>query len=145
MNMTKKSLRLQGVIYGDMKTERDLISCVENAAGNGVTLLRLYKGRLAESAFFSLYNKISDIAKKENIPLVIGGSIDDTSALNADGAHIKFSSAEELQDIRRKLSGKAFGITVESVEEAVLAQEAGADYIEFADVLKPTAEEIREF
>lgn len=134
MNITKKSLRLQGVIYGDMKKENDLLSCVESAARGGVTLLRIYKSRLADSAFDSLYNKISVIAKKRDLPLVIGENIGEMTRLNSDGFHVKFSSSKELQEIRESLSGKTLGVTVKNVDEALSAQEAGADYIEFAGI-----------
>lgn len=136
MNITKKSLRLQGIIYGDMKKENDLLSCAENAARGGVTLLRIYKGRLADSSFQSLFNKISAVAKKRNLPIIIGESIDEMIRMNADGVHVRFSSSEELEWIREKSFGKGLGVTVKSVEEAVSAQEAGADYIEFSDIFK---------
>ena len=55
--------------------------------------------------------------------------MDIAAAINADGVHVGQSDME-AGDVRAKLGpNKIIGVTAKTVEQAVLAQERGADYL----------------
>jgi len=84
---------------------------------------------------------IRDITKKENRLFIINDRLDVALITGADGVHL----GQDDIPIRlaRKFSPKGFiiGISVGSVEEAVLAEMEGADYVALSPVFSTTSKE----
>jgi thiamine-phosphate pyrophosphorylase len=105
--------------------ERTLWDVVEEAILGGVTLVQLREKEISSKEYFEL-------------PLIINDRVDIALAIDADGVHL---GPEDLPvPIARKLLGddKIIGASAASVDEALLFQAQGADYLGVGAVF-PTA------
>jgi len=63
------------------------------------------------------------------VPFVINDNVDIALEIDADGVHVGQSDME-AGDVRAKLGpDKIIGVSAQTVEQALLAQERGADYL----------------
>lgn len=116
-------------------TDRNLMStdtlelAVEQAILGGCTLVQLREKELQTNEFYNLACSIKRITDKHDIPLIINDRIDIALAIDADGVHI--GSDDMPIDVARKLLGenKILGVSARTIQEAILAESYGADYI----------------
>ena len=131
-------------------TDRLLVSAgtlgeaVEQAIAGGCTVVQLREKKLASFDFFVLASEMKKLTDKYGIPLIINDRIDIALAVGAAGVHM--GQKDIPADIARKVIGKdmLLGVSAGSVEEAVNAVKAGADYLGvgamFPTRTKPDAE-----
>ena len=76
------------------------------------------------------------MCRKNNVLFIVNDEIDIALAAGADGVHL--GNDDMPYEIARKLLGKdkIIGLTVHNLEEAMQAQEAGADYIGVSPVFE---------
>lgn len=110
---------------GDSKLE----DRVEDIIVSGATFIQLREKELDFDSFVSEAEKIKQITDKHNIPFVINDNIEVALAVNADGVHVGQSDMN-AKDCRALIgSDKILGVSAQTVEQAVLAEKNGADYI----------------
>ena len=69
------------------------------------------------------------LCKAYNVPFVINDNVDIALEMDADGVHVGQSDME-AGDVRAKLGpDKIIGVSAQTVEQAVLAEKRGADYL----------------
>ena len=118
-----------------MITDRTKISSlaleesVEQALAGGVTLVQLREKKLDDSSFIALGKRIKRICDTYSTPLIINDRIDVALAVNSYGVHI--GQKDSLVHVARSDIGpnRVLGVSVTSVEQAMKAQAAGADYL----------------
>ena len=67
--------------------------------------------------------------KPLNVPFVINDNVDIAIKMDADGVHVGQSDME-AGDVRKKLGpDKIIGVSAQTVEQAILAEKHGADYL----------------
>ena len=118
--------------------ERTLWDSVEEAICGGVTLVQLREKEISSKDYLELAQRVKEITDRHGIPLIINDRIDIALAIDADGFHL---GPEDLPvPLARKLlgDGKIIGASAASVDEALLFQEQGADYLGVGAVF-PTA------
>lgn len=100
-----------------------------------------HKGPFTKKAFNEA-NEIADLCQRHNVPLFINDRIEIALAVGAAGVHL--GQTDMPINIARKLLGqtKIIGATASSLQEALLAQEEGADYIGFGHIF-PTKTKIK--
>lgn len=116
-------------------TDRDLMStetleeAVEIAIKGGTTLVQLREKDCSSLDFYTTAVNVKKITDKYNIPLLINDRLDIAQAVNAAGIHI--GQSDMPCRIARKILGenKIIGVSAGCLEEALKAQEDGADYI----------------
>ena len=102
---------------------------VESALKGGVTFVQLREKTLDEEAFLEEAKEIQKLCARYGVPFVINDNVEIAAAVNADGVHVGQSDMEAL-DVRRKLgTDKIIGVSAQTVEQALKAQEHGADYL----------------
>ena len=102
---------------------------VERALKGGVTFVQLREKTLDEAAFLEEAKEIQKLCARYGVPFVINDNVEIAAAVNADGVHVGQSDMEAL-DVRRKLGpDKIIGVSAQTVEQALKAQEHGADYL----------------
>lgn len=108
---------------------RTLGEAVEQAIAGGCTLVQLREKEISSLDFYVLASEIKKITDGYGIPLIINDRIDIAMAVGAAGVHI--GQNDIPADIARKMVGKdmLLGVSAASVEEAVNAAIAGADYL----------------
>ncbi len=108
---------------------KDLAATVEEAIKGGATLVQIREKNVSTLDFFELALVVKQITGKYNVPFIINDRIDIALAVDADGVHI---GQEDMPlAAARKLLGstKIIGVSVSTLEEAVKAQDEGADYL----------------
>lgn len=102
---------------------------VEQAIIGGCTMVQLREKEISSLDFYVLASKMKKITDRYDIPLIINDRIDIAMAVGAAGVHI--GQNDIPADITRKVVGKdmLIGVSAGSVEEAVNAVNAGADYL----------------
>ena len=69
------------------------------------------------------------MCKKYNVPFVINDNVDIALEMDADGVHVGQSDME-AGDVRAKLGDdKIIGVSAQTVDQAILAEKHGADYL----------------
>ena len=76
------------------------------------------------------------ICKKYNVPFVINDNVEIAKEIDADGVHVGQSDME-AGNVRKILGDdKIIGVSAQTVEQALLAQKHGADYLGVGAVFK---------
>ncbi|KAI7882833.1 TMP-TENI-domain-containing protein [Lichtheimia hyalospora FSU 10163] len=106
-----------------------LIHQIERALEGGVTIVQLREKNLDTGPFIALARQVQQITRKFNVPLLINDRLDVALAVDADGVHIGQDDMPMRQ--ARQLLGptKIIGVSVNTIDEAKEAIQAGADYL----------------
>lgn len=109
--------------------EKTLEEQLEEALRSGVTLVQLREKDLDEEAFIAEAKRVKALTSRYGVPLIINDNVKVALASGADGVHV---GQEDMNaaDVRRMLGPeKILGVTAKTVEQALRAQEEGADYL----------------
>lgn len=145
-NTTKEELLLYGVTDRAWLNGETLYSQVEKALKGGATFMQLREKKLDEESFLKEAIEIKELCRRYNVPFVINDNVDIALEMDADGVHVGQSDMEAL-DVRAKLGpDKIIGVSAQTVEQAILAEKHGADYLGVGAVFptgsKDDAEEV---
>lgn len=129
MRSDKKHMLLYAVTDRAWVGTKSLYEQVKEALENGVTCVQLREKELNESDFLKEAKQISALCKEYKVPFIVNDNVNIAIACKADGIHIGQEDME-LTNVR-KLVGEdmIIGVSAHTVEEAIKAQEGGADYI----------------
>lgn len=129
MNCDKKNLLLYAVTDRSWLGTESLYSQVKKAIDGGVTFVQLREKELAQEAFYKEALEIQALCREKNIPFVINDNVALAKEIDADGVHVGQEDME-AGDVRSLLGpDKIIGVSAHSVEEALLAEKRGADYL----------------
>ena len=129
MKCDKKDLLLYAVTDRRWLGGRRLADQVEEALKGGVTFVQLREKDLDEERFLEEAKEIKELCRRYQVPFVINDNVDIAQAVDADGVHVGQSDIVD-KDVRAMIGpDKILGISANTVETAVKAQESGADYI----------------
>ena len=134
MKVTKDEIRKAMLLYAVtdqmwLKEGEALADVVESVLQNGATFLQIREKDLAEDAFEAEAEKLKTLCAQRGVPFVVNDSVEIALKIDADGVHVGQSDIKG-RDIRAIIGpDKILGISAGTVEEAVAAEKAGADYI----------------
>lgn len=129
MKLDKKSLLLYAVTDRSWVGKQTLEQQVEETLKAGTTFLQLREKDLSQEEFLEEAIKIKKIARTYNIPFVINDNVEIALKCNADGVHVGQDDMV-INEVRKVLGlEKIIGVSVQTVEQAKLAQSQGADYL----------------
>ena len=129
MKCSKENLLLYAVTDRRWLKDKTLYQQVEEAIKGGVTFIQLREKNLDEEAFLKEAEEITELCRKHQGPFVINDNVEIAAKVGADGVHVGQSDMEAL-DVRAKLGDdKIIGVSAQTVEQALKAQEHGADYL----------------
>ena len=112
-----------------LKDDEKLADVVESVLQNGATFLQIREKDLAEDAFEAEAERLKTLCAQYSVPFVVNDSVEIALQCEADGVHVGQSDIKG-RDIRAIIGpDKILGISAGTVEEAVAAEKAGADYI----------------
>lgn len=108
---------------------RDLCHAVEEAISGGATLVQLREKDVSSLEFYNIALDVKKVTDKYNIPLIINDRLDVALAVDAAGVHL--GQSDFPCKVARKLIGedKILGISAATLEDALKAEEDGADYV----------------
>lgn len=129
MKCDKKSLLLYAVTDRTWLNGETLYEQVEKAIKGGVTFVQFREKSLDEESFLNEALEIQKLCRKYDIPFVINDNVEIAKKINADGVHVGQSDMGAV-NVRAILGyDKILGVSAQTVEQAVLAEKQGADYL----------------
>lgn len=146
MKCAEKDLLLYAVTDRYWLDGRTLTDVVRESLEGGVTMLQLREKTLEEPAFLQEARELQALCRAYHVPFIVNDNVDIALAMDADGVHVGQSDMEAL-DVRAKLGpDKIIGVSAQTVEQALLAEKHGADYLGVGAVFptgsKADAEEV---
>lgn len=129
MKCDKKSLLLYAVTDRTWLNGKTLCEHVEKAIKGGVSFVQLREKTLDEDSFLNEALEMQSLCKKYNIPFVINDNVEIAKKVNADGVHV--GQSDMAASYARAILGedKIIGVSVQTADQAVLAEKHGADYL----------------
>ena len=129
MKCDKKNLLLYAVTDRYWLEGRTLYEVVKESLDGGATFIQLREKTLDEETFLQEAKELQKLCKEYKVPFVINDNVDIAVEMDADGVHVGQSDME-AGDVRAKLGpDKIVGVSAGTVEEAILAEKRGADYL----------------
>lgn len=129
MNCNKKDLLLYAVTDRSWLNGNTLCHQVEQALKGGATFVQLREKNMEREAFLEEAGEMKELCRKYQVPFVINDNVEIALSVDADGVHVGQSDME-AGDVRKKLGpDKIIGVSARTVEQAVLAEKRGADYL----------------
>lgn len=129
MTFSKDMLTLYAITDEGCLKGRDLFEQAELALQGGVTCLQLRDKNMDTDTLAETASELLKICRRYGVPLIVNDNYSAALKSGADGVHVGIDDAP-VAEIRR-IAGKDFiiGATAKTVEQAVRAEKAGADYI----------------
>ncbi|QWT53386.1 thiamine phosphate synthase [Eubacterium sp. MSJ-33] len=141
MKIKKEQLQVYAVT--DTKSIRKeryatLYDAVEAAIRGGATIVQLREKELSEDAFLAEATEIKKLTQRYGVPLIINDNVALAKACQADGVHLGQGDMQ-VEEARAILGDAAIiGVSAHNVEEALLAERQGADYLGSGSVFVTT-------
>ncbi len=122
-------MRLYAVTDRSWLGEKSFVSEVEAILAAGATFLQLREKNLDDAAFLAEARALKALAARYQVPFVVNDSVPIALSIEADGVHVGQSDIKG-RDLRALLGpDKILGVSANTVETAVTAEQSGADYI----------------
>ena len=133
MKLSKKVLAEALLVYAvtdrHWTGKKNLLQQTEEALEGGTTFVQIREKELNEEDFETEAKELQHLCKKYNVPFVVNDNVELAIRINADGVHVGQSDMN-AQDVRSLIgSDKILGVSAQTVEEAILAERQGADYL----------------
>lgn len=119
----RKDLLLYAVTDRSWLGNETLYEQVEKSLKGGATFIQLREKELDEEHFMEEAVALKELCHKYHVPFVINDNVRIAKDMDADGVHVGQSDME-ADDVR-----KILGVSAQTVEQAVLAEKMGADYL----------------
>ena len=129
MSVDKNSLLLYAVTDRHWLNGASLYEQVEQAIEGGASFVQLREKELGQEAFLQEAIEIQKLCRKYRVPFVINDNVEIARSIDADGVHVGQSDME-AGNVRALIGeDKILGVSAQTVEQAVLAEKRGADYL----------------
>ncbi|HMM05554.1 MAG TPA: thiamine phosphate synthase [Clostridiales bacterium] len=125
----KKAMLLYAVTDRAWCGKETLPHQVEQALKGGVTCVQLREKSLDDAAFLKEALILKELCRTYHVPLIINDNVKVAVKCGADGIHVGQQDME-AKNVRALVGPKMIvGVSVQSVAQAVLAAQCGADYL----------------
>ena len=129
INCSKKELMLYAVTDRHWLGDETLYDQVKKALDGGATFVQLREKKLDREDFLAEALEIQKLCKKYGVPFVINDEVSIAKDIDADGVHVGQSDMEAME-VRKVLGpDKILGVSAQTVEQAIIAEKHGADYL----------------
>ena len=129
MKFIKKMLLLYAVTDQAWVGKQTLLEQIEAALKGGATIVQLREKKLDEDSFVTEAIQVRDLCHKYNVPLIINDNVDVALKSGADGVHVGIEDAPVAEIRKRVPADFIIGATCKTVEQAKIAEAAGANYM----------------
>ena len=108
---------------------RSHLQVAEAAIAGGADVLQLRDKEASSGQLYQEALQLRKLTSDAKVPFIVNDRLDIALAVDADGLHVGQTDLP-ASVVRRILGpGKILGVSVDTVEEAILAEKDGADYI----------------
>ena len=108
---------------------RATVEIVREAVAGGVTCVQLREKSCSTQEFIAEAQKLHAVLQPLGVPLIINDSVEVALAVGSEGVHL---GQQDMPIAEARKLGPAqwvIGVSAESLEDAISAEQAGADYI----------------
>jgi thiamine-phosphate pyrophosphorylase len=138
LSLDKSTMLLYAVTDRAWLNGSNLAEKVEQAIRGGATFVQLREKDISDEEFLTIAREVKVVTDRYMVPYVINDNVNVAIKVNADGVHLG-QGDEQIRTARVRLGpNKIIGISAHTVEEALLAQENGADYIGVGAIFNTT-------
>ena len=123
MKCDPKDLLLYAVTDRHWLNGRTLVDVVKESLDGGVTMIQLREKSLDEGKFLEEAKELQALCRERHVPFIVNDNVDIAKAMDADGVHVG------QDDMAALGPDKLIGVSAHTVEEALLAEKQGADYL----------------
>lgn len=116
-------------------TDRELMHCdsvehcVELAVKGGASVVQLREKDITSREFYETALRVHEVTKTAGVPLIINDRLDICMAVDAEGVHLGQKDIPCAEARKILGEGKIIGVSAARVDEAIKAQQDGADYL----------------
>lgn len=129
MRFAESMLRLYAVTDRSWLGNQTLYEQVEAALKGGVTCVQLREKNADYDTFLAEAVQLRELCSLYCVPLIINDNVELALKVGADGVHVGQEDMD-ARDVRALLGpDMILGVTAKTVEQAICAQQAGADYL----------------
>ena len=141
MRCDKESLLLYAVTDRSWTKNDTLYHQVEEALKGGVTFLQLREKDLNTENFLQEAEEMKKLCAAYRVPFVINDNVEIARTVGADGVHVGQDDmpAWKVREILGE--DKIIGVSAQTVEQAILAEKHGADYLGVGAVFPTTSKD----
>ncbi|MFZ2223616.1 MAG: thiamine phosphate synthase [Candidatus Deferrimicrobium sp.] len=121
--------RLYVIIDPKASRGRSDLQVAEAAIAGGADALQLRDKEASSGRLYEVALQLRKLTRDAGIPFIVNDRLDIALAADADGVHV--GQTDLPASVARKIMGpgRILGVSVDTVEEAVLAERDGADYL----------------
>lgn len=125
----QKDLTLYAITDRHWLNGQTLKSQVEKALKGGATMIQIREKGLNEKDFLLEAEELLALCRSYNVPFIVNDNVELAVKIGADGVHVGQSDMN-ARDVRALIGNdKILGVSTQTVEQALFAQECGADYL----------------
>ena len=129
LDAIRKSMLVYAVTDRAWLNGRTLAECVQQAVDGGATFVQLREKDASHDEIVRLANELLPLCRKAGVPFVIDDEVEIALEVGADGVHVGQDDMA-CERARAMLGPDAIvGVSAQTVEQALAAQAAGADYL----------------
>ncbi len=125
----RSALLLYAVTDRHWTGEKNLFEQTRDALNGGATMVQIREKDLDEADFEKEALELKNLCKEFHVPFIVNDNVALAKKIEADGVHVGQDDMNALEV--RKILGpdKIVGVSAQTVEEALLAEKEGADYL----------------
>lgn len=129
MKCDKKHMLLYAVTDRAWLKGKTLYEQVKEALEGGATCIQLREKNMSEEDFLKEALSIKELCKKHGVPFLINDNVAVAVKCKADGIHVGQHDMK-AQNVRELIGEEMIlGVSAQTVEQALLAEKNGADYL----------------
>lgn len=129
MKCEKETMLLYAVTDRAWTGRQTLMEQVEAALKGGATCVQLREKELDEESFLQEAVEVKALCESYGVPFIVNDNVDIAIKCKADGIHVGQKDME-AGNVRALVGeGMIIGVSTQTVEQAIAAEKAGADYL----------------
>lgn len=125
----RRGMRLYAVTDSAWLDGRTLADCVRQALAGGATFVQLREKHATTDELVAQAAELLPLCHEAGVPFVIDDDVEAARRSGADGVHVGQSDTACAEARHILGPGAIVGVSAQTVEQALAAQAAGADYL----------------
>jgi thiamine-phosphate pyrophosphorylase len=117
--------------YVTDRRQADVLRCAERAVAAGIEMIQVREKDLPAKELFELVCRVRDIAAGTQTRVLVNDRLDVAMAANVDGVHLP---GDGIPPERVRSCVRLLGVSTHTIEEAVAAEKARADFLVFGPI-----------
>lgn len=141
MNCDRKQMLLYAVTDRSWLNGQTLSQQVEAALRGGATCIQLREKHRSHAEFLEEALELKALCGRYHVPLIINDNVRIALEAGADGVHVGQQDMQAAQARREIGPDRILGVSAQTVEQALMAEKNGADYLGVGAVFSTSTKE----